>query len=129
MSQVLDAAAIEAINAYDSEKRFQYCVKEVVANRQIWILVDEDGCVMLNTEEEDCVPVWPNEEFAQAWANGDWENCKPEAISLNKWHSRWTTGLEDDELSVVVFPNAEQEGVIVFPDEFDFELKKQAQKR
>lgn len=50
MSQALDTATIESINNYDSEKRFQYCVKEVVANRQIWILVDEDGCVMLNTE-------------------------------------------------------------------------------
>lgn len=129
MSQALDTATIESINNYDSEKRFQYCVKEVVANRQIWILVDEDGCVMLNTEDEDCVPVWPNQEFAQAWATGDWDECKPEAISLNKWHSRWSHGLADDDLSVVVFPNADQEGVIVFPDEFDFELKKQAQKR
>ncbi|WP_105901922.1 DUF2750 domain-containing protein [Vibrio gangliei] len=129
MTQTLDTAKMAEINAYDSEKRFQYCIKEVVANRQIWILVDEDGCVMLNTEDEDCVPVWPNQEFAQAWANGDWEECKPEAISLNKWHSRWTHGLEDDDLSIVVFPNADQEGVIVFPDEFDFELKKQAQKR
>lgn len=129
MTQVLSDERVQEILSFDSEKRFSYCVKEVVTNRQIWILVDEDGCVMLNTEDEDCVPVWPNEEFAQAWANGDWENCKPEAISINKWHSRWTTGLEDDELSIVVFPNAEQEGVIVFPDEFDFELKKQAQKR
>ncbi|MGV3001538.1 DUF2750 domain-containing protein [Vibrio sp.] len=129
MTKVLSDERVQEILSFDSEKRFTYCIKEVVANRQIWILVDEDGCVMLNTEDEDCVPVWPNEEFAQAWANDDWENCKPEAISLNKWHSRWTTGLEDDELSVVVFPNAEQEGVIVFPDEFDFELKKQAQKR
>ncbi|MBD1572972.1 DUF2750 domain-containing protein [Vibrio sp. S17_S38] len=129
MSQALDAATIESINNYDSEKRFQYCIKEVVENRQIWILVDEDGCVMLNTEDEDCVPVWPNQEFAQAWATGDWEECQPEAISLNKWHSRWSHGLADDDLSVVVFPNSDQEGVIVFPDEFDFELKKQAQKR
>ena len=129
MTQVLSDERIQEILSFDSEKRFIYCIKEAVANRQIWILVDEDGCVMLNTEDEDCVPVWPNEEFAQAWANGDWEHCKPEAISLNKWHSRWTYGLADDELSVVVFPNAEQEGVIVFPDEFDFELKKQAQKR
>ncbi|MEZ8385642.1 DUF2750 domain-containing protein, partial [Vibrio splendidus] len=33
------------------------------------------------------------------------------------------------ELAVVVFPNEQEEGVILFPDEFDFELKKQAAKR
>ncbi|BCL70087.1 conserved hypothetical protein [Vibrio nigripulchritudo MADA3029] len=129
MSKQLDQEQIETINRYNTEQRLKYCIKEVVANREIWILTDEHGCVMLNTEDEDCVPVWPNQEFAQAWATGDWEECKPEAISINKWHSRWTYGLEDDELSVVVFPNDNEEGVILYPEEFDFELKKQASKR
>lgn len=124
----LDANQIAEIAAYDEEKRMQYSIKTMVAERQIWILTDEHGCVMLNTEDEDCVPVWPNEEFATQWATGDWQECKAEAISLNKWHSRWTHGLADDELAVVVFPNQQEEGVVLFPDEFDFELKKQAQK-
>jgi hypothetical protein len=128
MTLTLDPQQIEQISNYDGEKRLKYSIKEMVAQREIWILTDEHGCVMLNTEDEDCVPVWPNQEFAQAWATGDWEECKPEAISLNKWHSRWSYGLEEDELSVVVFPNQNEEGVILFPDEFDFELKKQANK-
>lgn len=105
MSEQLTQEQIDTINRYNEEQRLKYCVKEIVANRKVWILKDEHGCVMLNTEDDDCVPVWPNEEFAKQWATGDWEECEPEAISLNKWHSRWTTGLEDDELSVVVFPN------------------------
>lgn len=104
-------------------------MKEVVSNRQIWILTDEHGCVMLNTDDEDCVPVWPNKEFAELWATGEWESCKAEAISLNKWHSRWTHGLEDDELAVVIFPNQDEDGLVVFPDELDFELKQQAHKQ
>ncbi|MDW2019966.1 DUF2750 domain-containing protein, partial [Vibrio sp. 704] len=30
---------------------------------------------------------------------------------------------------VVVFPNQNEEGVVLFPDEFDFELRKQASRR
>ncbi|WIH25213.1 DUF2750 domain-containing protein [Photobacterium damselae] len=126
MTTPLDDAKIAEIQAFDAEKRYKYLVKEVVANREIWILVDEHGCVMLNTEDEDCVPVWPNKEFAEAWATGDWAECKAESISLNKWHSRWTHGLEDDELAVVIFPNQDEDGLVVFPDELDFELKQQA---
>lgn len=129
MSRELDTATIDKINQYDAEKRLQYSIQEIVANREVWILTDADGCVMLNTEDEDCVPVWPNKEFAMAWTNEEWADCQPEAISLNKWHSRWSYGLEDDDLFIVVFPDAEQEGVIISPQEFDFELKKQAQKR
>ncbi|PSB83314.1 DUF2750 domain-containing protein [Photobacterium damselae subsp. damselae] len=129
MTMPLDDAKIAEIQAFDAEKRYKYLVKEVVANREIWILIDEHGCVMLNTEDEDCVPVWPNKEFAEAWATGDWAECKAESISLNKWHSRWTHGLEDDELAVVIFPNQDEDGLVVFPDELDFELKQQVKKQ
>ena len=129
MATTLSAEQIATINQYDQEQRFNYCIKETVANQQVWILKDEHGCVMLNTEEDDCVPVWPNREFAEAWATGEWADCEAEAISFNKWRSRWTQGLEQDDLSVVVFPNDNEEGVVLFPDEFDFELNKQNARR
>jgi len=119
---------INIIEKYDEQKRFKYLLEAVIKNREIWILVDEHGCMMLNTEDEDCVPVWPNKEFAQNWITDDWKACKAEAISLNKWQSRWTSGLEEDELAIVVFPNQAEEGLVLFPDEFDFELSKQVKK-
>lgn len=128
MSDQLDPQQIKTIQRYDAQQRYTYLIKEVVKNAQIWLLVDEHGCVMLNTEDEDCVPVWPNKEFAQAWATDAWSHCTAEAISLEKWHNRWTHGLEDDELAIVVFPDQNSEGLIFFPDEFDFELQQQAKK-
>lgn len=128
MSDQLDPQQIKKIQRYDAQQRYSYLIKEVVKNAQVWLLVDEHGCVMLNTEDEDCVPVWPNKEFAQAWATDEWSHCTAEAISLEKWHNRWTHGLEDDELAIVVFPDQNSEGLIFFPDEFDFELQQQAKK-
>ncbi|WP_282177515.1 DUF2750 domain-containing protein [Vibrio nereis] len=126
MSEALTQEQIDAVNKMRPEERFNYCVKEIAKHRKVWILTDEHGCVMLNTEDEDCVPVWPNEEFANEWATGEWEHCKAEPISTAKWFSRWTYGLEEDELSVVVFPNDNEEGVVLYPDEFEFELKKRS---
>jgi len=128
MSDQLNPQQIKTIQKYDAQKRYTYLIKEVVKNAQIWLLVDEHGCVMLNTEDEDCVPVWPNKEFAQEWATDEWSHCTAQAISLEKWHNRWTHGLEDDELAIVVFPDQNNEGLIFFPDEFDFELQQQAKK-
>jgi hypothetical protein len=123
MTQTLDKKQISTILAYDNSQRASYFLKEVVANNTLWILKDEHGCVMLNTEDEDCVPVWPNQEFAQAWATDDWHHCTAEAISLNKWFSRWTHGLIDDELAVVVFPSDKDEGLVFYSDELEAELK------
>lgn len=128
MANDLALSDIENIQAYDAEKRFEYLIKEVIKNDEIWILMDEHGCVMLNTDDEDCVPVWPNKEFAQLWATEEWSECSAEAISLNKWFSRWTIGLADDELSVVVFPNKSEEGIIVFPEELEDAIKHKEKK-
>ena len=128
MSKTLDTQQIQKILQYDAQQRYHYLLKEVTQNAQIWLLVDDHGCVMLNTEEQDCVPVWPNKEFAQAWATEEWSHCKTEAISLEKWRNRWTTGLEEDELGIVVFPNQQNEGLIFFPDEFDDALQQQTKK-
>ncbi|AZQ82627.1 MAG: DUF2750 domain-containing protein [Cognaticolwellia sp.] len=120
---MLEPEKIKQVLQLDDAQRAVYFVKEAVAQNELWILTDEHGCVMLNTEEEDCVPVWPNKEFAQAWATDEWQDCQPEAISLNKWFSRWTHGLADDELAIVVFPSQDEQGLVYYPDELEHELK------
>ena len=125
---MLEQARVKQILQMDDAQRATYFLKEVVENNQLWILTDEHGCVMLNTEEEDCVPVWPNQEFAQAWATDEWQACQAENISLNKWFSRWTHGLADDELAIVVFPSQTEQGLVYYPDELEQDLKQQQAK-
>ncbi|NQZ89963.1 MAG: DUF2750 domain-containing protein [Colwellia sp.] len=123
MAENLDEQQIKKVLGYDDAQRASYFLKEVVTNNEIWILKDEHGCVMLNTEDEDCVPVWPNEAFAQAWATDEWKECQAEAISLSKWFSRWSHGLADDELALVVFPSQNEQGLVFYPEELEQELK------
>ena len=126
---MLEQAQVKQILQLDDSQRATYFFKEAAATNQLWILTDEHGCVMLNTEDEDCVPVWPNQEFAEAWATDEWQNCQPEAISLNKWFSRWSHGLADDELALVVFPSQNEQGLIYYPEELEQELKQQLNKK
>lgn len=116
--------SLQKIINLGDEDRVKYFLKEVCEHQTIWILTDEHGCVMLNTEDEDCVPVWPSKETAELWINEEWNTCKAESISLNKWYSRWTQGLMDDELAIVVFPNTNEQGVVLYPDELEIELRK-----
>ena len=128
----LTAQMFSSIQNYDDEKRLNYLLKEVIVQQKIWLLTDEHGCMMLNTEDDDCVPVWPNEEFAQQWANGDWKACKPTAISLDTWYSRWSLGLTDDDLAIVAFPlqgSLSSQGIVLYPDEFEAALRKVSEKQ
>ncbi|WP_261818140.1 DUF2750 domain-containing protein [Vibrio gallicus] len=112
----------------DPQERFNLFFKTATQTKKIWLLIDEHGSVMLNTDDEDCVPVWPSDEHALQWATGEWEGFTAEPISLAKWKSRWTGGLEEDELSLVVFPDQDGEGIVLYPEEFEFELIKQENK-
>ncbi|RHW75725.1 DUF2750 domain-containing protein [Colwellia sp. RSH04] len=125
----LTPQALDTIENYDDEQRLNYLIQQAVEHNTLWILADEHGCVMLNTDEEDCVPIWPNEALAQRWATEEWQHCHAESISLNKWFSRWTMGLLDDELALVAFPNQQNQGLVVYPDEFEEMLKKAQRKK
>lgn len=116
--------SIESQMALSPDKRYTVLLEEVKSTGKIWILTDEHGCVMLNSEDEDCVPVWPSQIAAQYWATGDWAECKPQAIALEDWLERWTNGLEGDELNVAIYPNPDEAGLILFPDVFDEDLRK-----
>lgn len=107
----------------DAEKRLNHLLKQVNEQQQIWLLTDEHGSVMMTTDEEDCIPVWPYEEAALLWATGEWDGFEAKAISLKDWFAKWTRGLEEDELSIVVFPLPEDDGAVLYPDEFEFEIK------
>ncbi|MGO1296524.1 MAG: DUF2750 domain-containing protein [Vibrio sp.] len=113
----------------DPTERMNLFFKAVTTDHKIWLLIDEHGSVLLSAEDEDCVPVWPSHDYAAQWATDEWEGFTPEPISVAKWKSRWTTGLEDDELSIIVFPDQEGEGIVLYPDEFEFEMQKREAKR
>jgi len=112
----------------NAEQLFGHFLSEAVSQQQIWILTDHYGCVMLNTEDEDCVPVWPNQALAETWATDEWHECKAEAIPLKKWHSHWTPGLEDDGFAVVVCPVEGQDGIVIYADDLERALRKKARK-
>ncbi|WP_206482864.1 DUF2750 domain-containing protein [Thalassotalea sp. G2M2-11] len=103
--------------------------KAVVTTETLWLLTDEHGCMMLNSEDEDCVPVWSEQVLADAWINGEWQSCKAEAVTINDWLNRWVPGLVDDDLAVVVNPDQQAMGIVLLPDELAYEIERCRKKR
>jgi len=101
------------------EGRYDYMVDQIKAELIMWTLQDQDGCVMLTTEDEDCIPMWPSEETAALWAVDEWKDCEPLAIPLDEFQERWVSGMEDDDLFIAVFPVQEDLGVVVPPFEMN----------
>jgi hypothetical protein len=104
------------------DKRNSVFFEMIKDTGELWILTDADGCVMLTTDDEDGVPVWPTQSLAKMWANKEWSECETKAISLDTWLKRWTPGLMQDNLAIMIAPVSEEEGDVFLPEEFAQQL-------
>lgn len=99
--------------ASSDDVRFDYFLKRIQTSDQVWSLSNDEGYVMVETDEGDCVMVWPDAEFAAQWAVDEWDDCEPVSISLDEFKSTWLPSLRADEIDVAVFPNIEDEGKLL----------------
>lgn len=114
----------------NADYRFEHFISKVAEHESLYILTDEHGVMMLTTEDEDCIPVWPHPDYANAWAQGEWANCKAQEVTLKVWLERWVDGMEQDEVYVAVFPTPDQEGIVLEPaDVAEAILQKQAKRQ
>jgi len=102
-----------------------HTVTQIREKDAIWILKDEDGCVMLTTDDEDGVPIWSSKEQAIAWASDEWSHCEPMSINVETWLKKWTLGLMQDHLMIMLNPSEfQEEGVVTSPEVFAEALTK-----
>lgn len=117
MSRTLSSQQIHDVLALDADDRYDYLVAEVASQGKIWSLRSDRGWVMVSTDQEECLPVWPSEDFARPWINRDWSDCEPVAIELDDWVKRWLPGMQGDGIAIAVFPGTGEDGMVVDPEE------------
>ncbi|MAL97787.1 DUF2750 domain-containing protein [Hydrocarboniclastica marina] len=117
MSNSLSPKEINDVLALDADDRYDYLVAQVVQQKKIWSLHSERGWVMVSTDQEECLPIWPDEAFATPWITEDWSDCKPVAIKLEDWIKRWLPGMQGDGIAIAVFPGNGEDGMVVDPEE------------
>ncbi|GAA5213381.1 DUF2750 domain-containing protein [Corallincola platygyrae] len=106
-----------------SEVRYEAFLEQALAESQVWVLRDDEGCLIVNAGNEECLPVWPTEDAAKACAISDWKGLVPLSISLADWVEKWLPGMEKDDRVVAVFPNLAGESLVVAPSELLAELE------
>src|SRR5574344_1314506 len=68
MNEPLTQEQYQNTMALDADQRYDHFIQQVVAQGELWILKDEQGCMLLTADEDDCIPVWPHADYAKAWA-------------------------------------------------------------
>ncbi len=100
------------------EDRFDYSITKMIELGHLWGLYGENGWLLLKADDDACLPVWPHEEFAQAWEKDEFPDCKPKQIDLDAWINQWLPGMKENKTLILVFPLGEdEEGIMLEADE------------
>ncbi|SBS26662.1 hypothetical protein MAQ5080_00582 [Marinomonas aquimarina] len=110
MSEELSLDQRIQLLASPDDVRLEYFVDSVKQHKVVWSLSNEEGFVMVETDEGDCVMVWPDADFAAQWAVEEWDDCEPVEVSLETFQTMWLPSLEQDNITLAVFPNIDDEG-------------------
>ena len=105
-----------------SDVRYEAFLEMVHEAGSVWVLKDDEGCLIVTSDDEECLPVWPSEEAALACAIADWKGLEPLAVSMADWMEKWLPGMEKDNRVVAVFPNLAGESLVVEARELYEEL-------
>jgi len=111
------------------EKRYEYFIKQLAANEEVYGLADEEGWALLGDDDDaDILPLFPASEFAELFRTAmDFEEYKVEALDVAELMS-WLDDLEKDGMLVAVFPNLELNGAVVEPQLLKADLQKEFDK-
>lgn len=110
MSEELSLDQRIQLLAATDDVRLEFFVNSVKEHQSVWSLSNEEGFVMVETDDGDCVMVWPDADFAAQWAVEEWDDCEPVEISFETFTTLWLPSLEKDNITLAVFPNIEDEG-------------------
>lgn len=124
MPWILRDEELKAVLSLDGPKRYEYTIKKVADQEQVWSLWKDDGWALTgDSASRELVPVWPHERFASLCATGIWIGYEPKMIAIDVWIERWIPGIENDGRSIAVFPTPEGRGVAVDPRRFETDLR------
>lgn len=75
-------ASMESIWKMDGPSRYDYFIKQVVAEGEAWGLFEEGWALGSDGKDNPTFPLWPSKELAKACAFGPWADFEPAEIAV-----------------------------------------------
>jgi hypothetical protein len=127
MTYKINKHQFEAVLALPAKERYGHFIKLVADSEEAWGLRSGAGWSLAGDEDQAAFPLWPQQPYAKACATGEWSDSVPEAIDLEDM-MLLLDKLEEQGLSVAVFPTPQGKGVVVSPGELRQHLDAELQR-
>ena len=105
-----------------AQQRYGYFVRKVADTQAVWGLC-QAGWATAQAGGTVAIPFWPEADFAQACASGDWAGYQPRAIALGDFLNKWLPGMASNGQLASVFPVSQGSASIVAPADLLSDLR------
>jgi hypothetical protein len=112
MSYELSDTERNAALQLNADYRYDHFISKVAQHQLLWVLKGDKGLLLLESEGDVCLPLWPHPDYAQAWIKDELASYELQSITLEIFLKRWAEGLEQDGIAVAVFPLPDESGLV-----------------
>ena len=99
----------------DAEQRYQQFIEQIAGKDELFVLSDGESFALLNSDGEECLPLWADADSARQWSNDP--ALVPRAVPMDVWFERWVPGLTGDNIQVAVNPGDSGDAVVLSAEE------------
>lgn len=114
---------VSALVQLPKEEKYQYLVQQLIARKEVWIIYDDDGMVLFESDREEIViPVWPHREVAQLFCVGEYADCQPGNVALADFRKNELTEAVEQQFLISVMPVPDRPALLVVPGQLEKDL-------
>ncbi len=114
----LEAGEFIRVTKMSPEDRFEYFLQHLKDYPFFYGLFGKNGWIMVQSDDELCLPIWSHQDFVVAWERDDFPECLPKRIELQEFAEMWVPGLEKNNTLLLIFPcGDEEEGIVMSGNE------------
>lgn len=108
----MDKKEFEAVIKLPSNIRYEYFIKKIADNEEVWALYDNGWALTSDDNGNLLFPFWPKREFAEACAIEEWELYKSESIDLYEFIDDLLPHLKEEGIKPSIFFNNDDSAVL-----------------
>lgn len=129
MKKLVDIKEVQALLRASGRERYEYSIKKIADNDEIWIIGDKAGLATYKDDMGKIIfPIWPTKEFAALCCIGLYKKYHSESIELDFFRSDYISDFIVSNQRLAVFPIPEDKGIIINAKQFEEDLSAELDK-
>ncbi|MCZ2720715.1 DUF2750 domain-containing protein [Marinomonas sp. 15G1-11] len=113
-----DDQQVETFFRLQSNTRYDEVVNHCKKKQDVWVLQDDQGCLIIELGSEKVLPIWNDSSLAEQWKGKEYEGFSASVIAFADFSSKWLPGMVRDGFKLGIAPNLAGEGIVVATAEF-----------